>query len=433
MKRILRILKEPLFDLCYKILMAGNNSKSILGRVPYGVEELKLAHQVIRSEKLSRGVGQMVVNFELQYSSAYQVAYAVASTSGTSAIHIALGALDINPGDEIITTPITDMGTIIPIIAQNAVPIFADIGDNYNIDPHAIEQRITERTKAVIPVHTFGNPCDMDPIMTVCKSHQIPVIEDCAQAHMTKYKERYLGSIGDFGCFSFQESKHLTTGDGGMTITNDTKYSNKIRLFADKGIDREIVNNSTHLFHAPNYRMPELSAAIGIAQLKKVAGVVSRRNYLGSMLTDLISDIAGIRPAPVTPGGMHAYWAYPLFVEDIDIEVFLKELNSLAIPAALHMSTPVYLRAMSLSLRQAYGNGHCPFNCAKSEFEYTRGICPKAEALSNHLVTIWLTENWSADRVIKTSNAIRNIVEKLRTRSNLTTFKRASNQGEGQI
>jgi dTDP-4-amino-4,6-dideoxygalactose transaminase len=354
----------------------------------------------------------MTANFEIQFSHAYQVAYAVASNSGTSSIHTALGVLEINPGDEIITTPITDMGTVIPILSQNAIPVFADINDNYTIDPKSIKQRMTKRTKAVIAVHTFGNPCDMEQIIDICKDHGVAVIEDCAQAHMTKYKDRYLGSIGDFGCFSFQESKHLTTGDGGMTITNNTQYGYKMRLFADKGVDREIRGHSAHLFHAPNYRMPELTAAIGIAQLKKVPAVVARRNHLGTMLTDLISDIEGIRPAPVTSGGMHSYWAYPLYLEEIDVETFLNKLRASGISAAAHMSQPVYRTAVHLSKRKAYGNGHCPFSCGNS-IEYADGLCPKAEALSNHLVTIWLTENWSEARILKVSQQIRKIVHSM--------------------
>lgn len=415
MRSILRYLKSPIFNACYKLLMLGNPPKSIFGRTPYGVEDLKMVHQAIRSGWLSRGGGQMVADFERQFSHAYQAAYAVASNSGTSSIHTALGVLEINPGDEIITTPITDMGTIIPILSQNAIPVFADINDNYAIDPKSIEQCITNRTKAVIPVHTFGNPCDMDQIMDICKNHKLAVIEDCAQAHMTKYKDRYLGSIGDFGCFSFQESKHLTTGDGGMTITNSTQYGYKMRLFADKGVDREVRGNSTHLFHAPNYRMPELSAAIGIAQLKKVTAVVARRNYLGTMLTGLISDIEGVRPAPVTSGGMHSYWAYPLYLEEIEVENFLSKFKSAGIPAAVHMSTPVYYSAAHLSTRKAYGNGHCPFSCGNS-IEYEKGLCPKAEALSSHLVTIWLTENWSEGTVLKVSKQIRKIVQDVGSR-----------------
>ncbi len=409
----MRVLKTPVFNLCYRILMSCNRSTSISGRTPYGMEELKFVHQVLRSSKLSRTVGKMVLIFEKEFAHAYNVAYGVASTSGTSSIHVALGALNLNPGDEVITTPITDMGTIIPILAQNAVPVFADIDDTYNISPAAIESCISERTKAIVTVHTYGNPCDMDGIMALSRRYNLPVVEDCSQAHMTIYKGRLLGSIGDMGCFSLHESKHLTTGDGGMTITNRTTYHNIMRLFVDKGFDRETRAGSPYYFYAPNYRMPELCAAVGIAQLKKVSHVVRRRNHLGTMLSNLLSGTNGVRPAPVTPGASHSYWAYPLYLETIDVNVFVNELKGMAIPAAIHMSTPLYLSAKALSTGRVYGSSRCPFSCARPGIEYRRGDCPKAERLTDHLVTLWLTENWSEDRIRKTAASIKNIVKKL--------------------
>lgn len=393
--------------------MFGNRSASIFGRTPYGIDDLKLAHQVIRSGKLSRTIGKMVPIFEMEFAHAYGAPYAVASTSGTSSIHLAMGALNLNPGDEVITTPITDMGTIIPILAQNAIPIFADIDDTYNISPQSIERHISERTRALLPVHAFGNPCDMDAIMAISRRHQLSVVEDCSQAHVTEYKGRLLGTIGDMGCFSLHESKHLSTGDGGMTIAGETKYHDIMRLFADKGFDRETRDSATYYFLAPNYRMAELTAAIGVAQLKKVVSVVRRRNHLGTMLSDLISDTEGIRPAPVTPGGMHSYWAYPLYLETIDVSTFLNELRQAAIPAAAHMSIPLYLSSLPLSTGRAYGSSRCPFSCARPEIQYPKGACPQAEQLTGHLVTLWLTENWHEDRIKQTAASIKNIIGRL--------------------
>lgn len=415
MRAVLRVLKTPVFNLCYRILMSSNRSTSISGRTPYGMEDLKFVHQVLRSRKLSRTVGKMVLIFEKEFAHAYNAAYGVASTSGTSSVHVALGALDLNPGDEVITTPITDMGTIIPILAQNAVPIFADIDETYNISPAAIESCISERTKAIIAVHTFGNPCDMDGIMALSRRYKLPVVEDCSQAHMTMYKGRLLGSIGDMGCFSLHESKHLTTGDGGMTITSQTAYHNIMRLFVDKGFDRETgaASTSRYLFYAPNYRMPELTAAVGLAQLKKVSHVVRRRNHLGTMLSNLLSDIDGVRPAPVTPGATHSYWAYPLYLETIDVNTFVTELKGLGIPAAVHMSTPLYLSAKALSTGCVYGSSRCPFLCARPGIEYRKGDCPEAERLTEHLVALWLTENWSEDQIGKTAASIQSTVRKL--------------------
>jgi len=396
-KKITNKLKKPLFELCYRILMSGTKSKG-MARTPYGVEELKLVHHALRSQRLFRWNGKMVNQFENEFANAYGVPHAVGSTSGTSAIHIALGALDLTDGDEIITSPITDMGTIVPILAERAVPVFADVDDSYTLSPESIEQRITDRTKAIIAVHVFGNPCDMDSIMSIAKRHNLPVIEDCAQAHMTDYKGKFLGTIGDMGCYSFQESKHLSTGDGGMSITSNSAYHERMKLFADKGFDRNSNDQVNYLFQSPNYRMTELTAAVGLAQLKKVRSVVKRRNQIGSKLTELLSGLEGVKPAPVTSGGSHSYWSYPLYLEKINVNDFLNEMKDSNIPAAAHMSTPVYFMAASLK------------NASKS---YDSGLCPNAESLYKHLVNFWINENWNDAHVQHVAEEIKKSVKKL--------------------
>ena len=214
----------------------------------------------------------------------------------------------MNPGDEVITAPITDLGTVIPILYQNAIPVFADIDDTYNMDPADVEQKISPRTRAIIVVHLFGNPCNMDAMVEIAKRHHIPLIEDCSQAHLTEYKGKYVGTIGDIGCFSFQQSKHMTTGDGGMTITANAGYYERMKLFADKGYARKGWGARAYLFHAPNYRMTELVGAVGLAQLRKVKAVVQKRHELGEYMSQLLSDVDGVTPAPVTEGAKHSYW-----------------------------------------------------------------------------------------------------------------------------
>ena len=400
MKKLIGKIKDPLFDLCYRMLMAGANTKGLV-RAPYGREELKLVHQALRSQRLFRWNGKMVAQFEEEFANAYGVPYAVASTSGTSAIHVALGALDIKQGDEIITTPITDMGTIVPILAQGAVPVFADIDDSYTISPTSIEQRISERTKAIIVVHVFGNPCDMDSIMSIAKRHNLTVVEDCAQIPMTNYKGKFVGTIGEMGCFSFQGSKHLTTGDGGMTITRDSAYGERMRLFADKGFDRNSKDQIVYRFQAPNYRMNELTAAVGLAQLGKVAAVVKRRNQVGTMLTELLSDVKGVRPAPVTRGGSHAYWAYPLYLEETDVNDFIDKMKAANIPAGAHMTVPVYFKAASLQANDT---------SAIASRTHDGGRCPQAESLFKHLVIVWVNENWNKEYIQQVVNTIKSSI-----------------------
>jgi dTDP-4-amino-4,6-dideoxygalactose transaminase len=389
MKKPIRSIKDALFDFCYRILMLGSNHRGLV-RAPYGKEELKRVHEALRSQRLFRWNGKMVSEFEKSFADVYGVPHAVASTSGTSAIHIALGAMDIKEGDEIITTPITDMGTIVPILSQRATPVFADVDDSFNLNPTSLEQRITERTRAIIVVHVFGNPCNMDSILSIAKRYNLRIVEDCAQAQMSRYKGQLLGTIGDIGCYSFQESKHLTTGDGGMTISKNSEYGERMKLFADKGFDRKSSDQITYRFHAPNYRMNELTAAVGLAQLGKVAAVAKRRNQAGSMLTDMLSDLIGVRPAPVTPGGYHVFWAYPLYVEDVSIDSFIKILKDNHIPAGKHMTTPIYFKAASLQHFKPVANASRASDS---------GLCPKAESLHNHLAILWMNENWGEKQI----------------------------------
>ena len=165
---------------------------------------------------------------------------------------------------------------LVAYMAVYAIPVFADIDHTYNMDPEDVERKITPRTKAIIAVHLFGNPCNMDGMVKVAKRHNIPLIEDCSQCHMTEYKGKPVGTFGDFGCFSFQQSKHMTTGDGGMTVTYNKVHHDKMKLFVDKGYARKGWGARAYAFLAPNYRMNELTAAVGIAQLKKVRGVVEK-------------------------------------------------------------------------------------------------------------------------------------------------------------
>src|SRR3954471_15564857 len=180
-----------------------------------------------------------------------------------------------------------------PILYQVAIPVFADVDRTLNMDPASVEKCITSRTKAIIVVHLFGNPCDMDAMSAIAKRHRIPLIEDCSQSHWTEYKGKLVGTIGDIGCFSFQQSKHMTTGDGGMTITSNSAYYDRMKLFADKGYARNGWGARAYLFHAPNYRMTELVGAVGLVQLEKVPGVVAKRRQLGERLTELLSRIDG--------------------------------------------------------------------------------------------------------------------------------------------
>ena len=205
-------------------------NSDISGRM-FGDEEIAELTDVIRSGNLNVLGGPKVQQFEEEWKKTFGVKHAVTSTSGTAALHVGVLAVGPNPGDEIIVAPITDIGSIIAILYQLAVPVFADVDPLTGIiTAETIEPCITERTVAIMVVHLQGNAAVMDPIVELARKHNLLVIEDCSQAHMAAYNGRYAGTIGDIGCYSFQQSKHMTTGDGGMTVTNNDYLGERIML-----------------------------------------------------------------------------------------------------------------------------------------------------------------------------------------------------------
>ncbi len=384
-------------------------------RTPFGDEEVELVTQAIRSQNLFGPGGTMLAEFEERFAALYEVKHAVASTSGTAAIHVAIGTVNPEPRDEIITAPITDGGTIVPILCQNAIPVFADVDDSYNMDPDDVEAKITPRTKAILVVHLFGNPCDMDRMVDIARRYNVALIEDSSQAHMTEYKGRLLGTIGDLGCFSLQQSKHMTTGDGGVTITNNDALAPRMRLFGDKGYTRE-PGPRMYEFLAPNYRMTELQAAVGIAQTKKVAAVVRKRNELGDLLTASIQGAPGIEPAPVTDGGKHTYWLYALRGAAGTADEFAAALSAEVVPCGAHyIGRPIFLCMGALADKVTFGSSQHPLDgCHGGRLiDYKKGMCPRTEKALQRMVTVSIHENMTREDILDMAEAIRKVAEGL--------------------
>ena len=277
-----------------------------------GEEELALLKEAIASGHLTSTRGTMVPRLEEEFAKVFGVDRAIALASGSAAVHTAVAAVDPEPGDEVITTPITDMGAITAILLQGAIPIFADVDPvSLNVTAETIRPRITKNTKAIIVTHLFGNPCDMDPILALAKEHGIPVIEDAAQAFMATYKGKLCGTIGDIGCFSFQQSKHMTSGEGGIVVSNNPDYARRMFLFVNKAWGYGD-SNPDHYFLAPNYRMTELQGAVLVPQLAKLPGVVERRNRTATRLSNAIASLSQIEAPVVAAESKHVYWRYPI-------------------------------------------------------------------------------------------------------------------------
>lgn len=397
----------------YRKLRIRSLSKRKVGR-----SELKQLKSVIKSGNLSPGT--KIEQFRKEFAKLYNVKHAITSTSGTAAIHVAVAMINPNPGDEIIVPPITDMGTIIPIIYQNAIPIFADVRpDTWTMNTEALEKAITPNTKGIIVVHLFGGACDMDAILDIAQRHNLPVIEDCAQAHLSEYKHQLVGTIGDIGCFSFQHTKHMTTGDGGMTITNNTEYAARGLLFVDKGWNRSAIGARQYTMLGMNYRMTELQAAVGIAQLRKLSNITECRNRNGKLLTELLMKVDGITPQQVGEGDKHTYWCYGFTVNPdspFTVDSLVRELLYLDIPAGGHyIGKPVFLTSEPLIKKQLYGNSCFPFDHpdARQDITYEPGMCPIAEDILHRLVLLNFTELYSEKDIRYIASGIGQAVNKL--------------------
>ena len=200
-----------------------------------GPQALDNLRQVLESGLMNRAAGVWVKRLEEEFGATYGARLCTATTSGTAAIHVALGALNPEPGDEIITAPITDIGTVIPIVAQDAIPIFADVElETFNLDPDDLERRITPRTRAVVPVHLGGSPCDLAPMLAIARRHGLRADRGLLTGLLRHLPRRRAGTMGDFGCFSLQQSKHMTCGDGGLTITDDQDLAELARKFGPR-------------------------------------------------------------------------------------------------------------------------------------------------------------------------------------------------------
>ena len=244
----------------------------------FGDDDIAAVAEVLRSGQV--GLGPKVVEFEEAFAAKHGAKHAVTASSGTAAMHVCIGALNPEPGSEIIVSPWTAGGSIIGAILHNCVPVFADVDDTYTLDPADVEAKITPRTRAIMAVHLFGNPCDMNALQAIADRHGLALIEDCCQAHFAESQGRIVGTVGDIGGFSFG-GKHLSAGTGGAVLTNDDALWERAILFRDAALPRD--NGPldgqpyANYFLAPNYKMGDLMAAVLSTQLKKVDGYIQRK------------------------------------------------------------------------------------------------------------------------------------------------------------
>lgn len=388
-----------------------------------GQEELRLLQKVIESGTLNCTKGTFVKEFERRFAKRYGVDFCRTTTSGTASIHTAVAAIDPEPGDEIISSPITDMGAIAPILYQTAIPVFADVDPlTYNVTAKTIEPKISRRTRAIIVTHLFGNPCEMDPILELARAHDLPVIEDACQAFLAEYKGRLVGTLGDIGCFSLQQGKHITTGEGGIVIAREPKFTRRMGLFVDKAWGYGDPKPD-HYFLAPNYRMTELQGAVALAQLGKLDQAVAKRIHMADRLTEMIQGIPGVFTPMVHPHNQHVYWRYPLRIDDTIIKggadqfaAALKDRGIFASPR--YIQKPAFMCEV-LREKRTFGKSCFPFNGEYRKNDPQVVYDPKdypgaLDALAHVVVVPWTdlyTEEhvqYIAERIIEVAKQLKN-------------------------
>ena len=320
-------------------------------------EEGELIKKILLSNKVNHWTGDQCRKFEKEFASWAKCKYAIALANGTLALDLALHALDVKEGDEVIVTPRSFIASASCVVNAGAKPVFADVERNSgNINAKSISSKISKRTKAVICVHIAGHPCEMDEIVEVCKKHDIFLIEDCSQAHGAEYKKQPVGSLGDIGCFSFCQDKIMTTGgEGGMVVTNNKLYWEKMWSFKDHGKNFELTSQATpkvgfrwvHTSIGSNFRMTEIQAGLGRYQLKKVADWNSLRNKNALKIIDACNQFPDFYRVPFVGNHLtHAWYKLNIFIHDnveFSSEEIIDKFLSYGVPCFSGPCPEIYL------------------------------------------------------------------------------------------
>lgn len=343
-------------------------------------DEIQAVVNVLKSKRLTMMGGTQIQQFEKKFAEYNGAKHAIAVANGTAALTIALQALGVGPGDEVIVPAHTFVATPMSVLHARAVPVFADLEkDTYNMDPVDVERKVTERTKAILPVHWHGNPVDMDALNAIARAHNLVVLEDAAQAAGAEYKGVKVGVLGDAGIFSFFQTKNMTTGEGGMIVTNDDKVAElarSLRRFGER-IDKY---GTYYVRVGYNFRMSEIEGALGQVQLTKLDSMNALRIRNAQYLTENLNKIEGVETPKVKGFAKNVYYMYhtrilPSF--GMPASKVLEALNAEGVTPWPGPNMPLYMHPV---FRNKVGYP------AGTKVEYKMGDCPVAEGLCNTMV-----------------------------------------------
>jgi dTDP-4-amino-4,6-dideoxygalactose transaminase len=382
--------------------------------------ELALVAEALSSGTLTSTKGTMVARFESAVAEMFGVSYAVACASGSAAVHSAVAVVDPEPGEEIITTSITDMGALAPIVYEGAVPVFADTDPvTGNVTADSVAAVLSGRTRAIIVTHLFGNPADLAGIKAVAAKAGVPVIEDSAQAYLAATPLGLVGSVGECGAFSLQQGKHITCGEGGFVTTDDPETAHAVRTFVNKAWPYG-QPNPDHRSLALNYRLTELQGAVALGQLPKLPGNVAHRRVIAALLDEALADVEGITPTVAARGDEHAYWRYVVHVDREIVpggpEAVAAALRPLGIPSAPRYIAKPAFRCGVFADRKTFGLSRWPFTIARPEaIDYSAERFPGTFAFLDSVLVLSFNERYTAAHAEFVADGLRSAVERVRT------------------
>ncbi len=359
---------------------------------PIDDEEKEAVLEVIESGWLSRfRGGDRVREFENAFANYCGSKYAIATSSGTTALHTAVSAADIGPGDEVLVPALTFVSTASVVLQQNAIPVFVDINErDLTMDLSDLEKKITEKTKAIIPVHLFGHPADMQRIVEMGENYSLMIIEDAAQAHGAEILGKRIGSFGDFGCFSFFQTKNMTCGEGGMVLTNSPKLYEEARLSREHGSPETEKGWYFYDRLGYNYNMTEIQGAIGTVQLRKLDWMNSRRKENADKYREGLEE-TGLQFVKDRQGVKNVYHNFPILLPEkmrIKRDDFVKAVREEGVPIDVCYPSTVY-ETQLFQNKGVYSKG-CPFSCEHSlDIEYSNTPCKNAESVSRRIMNVF--------------------------------------------